>query len=244
MTLFDMFSEEEKKEYEVKLPDVDEYEKGQKLAFEKEVLGVYITGHPLEEYESRWRKNISALTSDFMPDEDSGQPKVVDGAKEIVGGMILEKTIKYTKNNKVMAFLTLEDLVGSVEVVVFPKDYEKYSTLLEEDGKIFVQGRVTAEDDKPSKMICEKVWSFDSVARELWIQFGTKQDYEQEEKKLFDLLADSDGNDSVVIYVRNPKAIKRLPANRNVRIDDVLLRKLWNRYGRDNVKVVEKSIEK
>jgi DNA polymerase-3 subunit alpha len=179
-----------------------------------------------------------------MPDEDSGQPKVADGAKEIVGGMILEKTIKYTKNNKVMAFLTLEDLVGSVEVVVFPRDYEKYSSLLEEDGKIFVQGRVTAEDDKPSKMICEKVWSFDSVARELWVQFGTKSDYEREEGRLFDLLADSDGNDSVVIYVREPKAIKRLPASRNVQIGDVLLRKLWAGYGRDNVKVVEKSIEK
>ena len=131
-----------------------------------------------------------------------------------------------------------------MEVVVFPRDYEKYSTLLEEDGIIFVQGRVTSEDDKPSKMICEKVWSFDSVARELWIQFGTKGDYEREEDKLLGFLADSDGNDAVVIYVREPKAIKRLPANRNVKIDDILLRKLWNQYGKDNVKVVEKSIEK
>ena len=244
MTLFDMFSDEEKKEFEIKLPDVEEYEKEQKLAFEKEVLGVYITGHPLEEYESRWRKNISAVTADFFPDEDSGQPKVIDGAKEIVGGMILEKTIKYTKNNKIMAFLTLEDLVGTVEVIVFPKDYEKYSTLLEEDGKIFVQGRVAAEDDKPSKIICEKVWSFDSVARELWIQFATISDYEKQEAQLLDALSDSDGNDSVVIYVREPKAIKRLPANRNVQINSILLGKLHKIYGQDNVKVVEKSIEK
>ena len=244
MTLFDMFSDEEKKEFEIKLPDVEEYEKEQKLAFEKEVLGVYITGHPLEEYESRWRKNISAVTADFLPDEDSGQPKVIDGAKEIVGGMILEKTIKYTKNNKIMAFLTLEDLVGTVEVIVFPKDYEKYSTLLEEDGKIFVQGRVAAEDDKPSKIICEKVWSFDSVARELWIQFATISDYEKQEAQLLDALSDSDGNDSVVIYVREPKAIKRLPANRNVQINSILLGKLHKIYGQDNVKVVEKSIEK
>lgn len=244
MTLFDMFSEEEKQEYEIKLPDVGEYEKEQKLSFEKEVLGVYITGHPLEEYESRWRKNISAVTADFLPDEDSGQPKVVDGAKEIVGGMILEKTIKYTKNNKVMAFLTLEDLVGTVEVIVFPRDYEKYGSLLEEDGKIFVQGRVSAEDDKPSKIICEKVWTFDSIARELWIQFATKDEYEVKEAQLLEALADSDGNDTVVIYVKEPRAIKRLPANRNVRIDSMLLEKLHKIYGAENVKVVEKSIEK
>lgn len=136
------------------------------------------------------------------------------------------------------------DLVGTVEVIVFPKDYEKYSTLLEEDGKIFVQGRVAAEDDKPSKIICEKVWSFDSVARELWIQFATISDYEKQEAQLLDALSDSDGNDSVVIYVREPKAIKRLPANRNVQINSILLGKLHKIYGQDNVKVVEKSIEK
>lgn len=244
MTLFDMFSAEEKLEYEIKLPDVEEYDKEQKLAFEKEVLGVYITGHPLEEYESRWRKNISVVTSDFMPDEEIGQPKVMDGAKEIIGGMILEKTIKYTKNNKVMAFLTIEDLVGTVEAVVFPREYEKYGTLLEEDGKIFIQGRVSAEDDKPSKLICERVWAFDCVSRELWIQFSTVAQYQELEQELFAVLEDSDGNDPVVIYVREPKAIKRLPASRNIRIDQSLLGKLSKIYGSDNVKVVEKSIEK
>ncbi len=244
MTLFDLFSEEEKKEYEIRLPDVGEYSKEMKLSFEKEVMGVYISGHPLEEYEARWRKNISVVTSDFMPDEDSGQPKVVDGAKEIVGGMILERTIKYTKTNKVMAFLTVEDLVGSVEIVVFPRDYEKYSSLLEVDQKVFIQGRVSAEDDKASKMICEKVWSFEDVRRELWLQFESVEDFEKEELRLYDLLSDSDGNDSVIIYVKNPKAIKRLPANRNVYIDQNLLKELYKLYSENNVKVVEKSIEK
>ena len=244
MSLFDMFSDDERKEYEIKLPDVGEYSREMKLAFEKEVLGVYISGHPLEEYETRWRKNISAVTTDFLPDEETGQPKVIDGAKEIVGGMIVEKTIKYTKNNKVMAFLSLEDLVGTVEVVIFPRDYEKSAALLEEDKKIFIQGRVSAEDDKQSKLICEKVWEFESVSRELWIQFESKDEYNAKEMNLYADLAESDGNDQVVIYVKNPKAIKRLPANKNVKINDELLEKLYKTYGNSNVKVVEKSIEK
>lgn len=244
MSLFDLFSEEEKKVYEIKLPEVGEYSKELKLSFEKEVMGVYISGHPLEEYEERWRKNITVVTADFMPDEETGQPKVVDGAKEIVGGMILEKTIKYTKKNKVMAFLTVEDLVGTVEIVVFPRDYDKYGHMLEEDKKVFIQGRVSAEDDKASKMICEKVWSFEDVRKELWIQFSTVSEYEKEELRLYDLLSESDGNDSVVIYVRNPKAIKRLPPNRNVNIDQMLLGNLYKVYTEGNVKVVEKSIEK
>lgn len=244
MSLFDMVSEEERREYEIKLPDVGEYSKEMRLAFEKEVLGVYISGHPLEEYETRWRNNISAVTTDFLPDDEAGGPKVMDGAKEIIGGMIVNKTIKYTKNNKVMAFLNLEDLVGNVEVVVFPRDYERHASLLEEDNKVFIQGRVSAEEEKPSKLICEKIWEFESVSRELWIQFATREAFLQKELELHADLADSDGNDNVVIYVREPKAIKRLPANRNVKINEALLEKLYKTYGDNNVKVVEKSIEK
>ena len=120
MSLFDFMGEEEKKEYEIKMPPVGEYSKESRLAFEKEVLGVYISGHPLEEYEEQWRRGISAVTLDFQPDEETGQPRIRDGEKVIVGGMITEKSIKYTKNNKTMAFLTLEDLVGTVEIRYFP----------------------------------------------------------------------------------------------------------------------------
>ncbi len=94
------------------------------LAFEKEVLGIYISGHPLEEYEEKWKKVISATTLDFQPDEETGRTKVHDGAKEIIGGMITDKTVKHTKTNQMMAFVTVEDLLGTVEVVVFPRDYE------------------------------------------------------------------------------------------------------------------------
>ncbi|MGN1140958.1 MAG: DNA polymerase III subunit alpha [Oliverpabstia sp.] len=244
MSLFDIMGEEERKSFDIKLPDVGEYTKETKLAFEKEVLGVYISGHPLEEYEQSWRKNISAVTADFYPDEETGQPKVPDGSKQIVGGMITEKTIKYTRNNKVMAFLTLEDLVGTVEIVVFPRDYENNAHMMEEDSKVFIQGRVSAEDDKPSKLICEKISAFDDIPRELWIQFSGKEEYEKKVHHLYQLLSQSDGSDQVIVYLRKERMMKRLPAARNVQIDDGLLDILTKEYGSENVKVVEKSIEK
>lgn len=244
MSLFDFVSEEEKTDYEIHMPDVEEYPKEAKLAFEKEVLGIYISGHPLEEYETCWRKNISAVTTDFMPDEESGQPKVRDGQQVIVGGMITEKTIKYTKTNKVMAFLTLEDLLGTVEIVVFPRDYEKNVRLMEIDEKVFIKGRVSVEEERASKVICESMYSFEDAPRELWLQFETKESFLSREQELYEDLKEADGKDGVVIYIKSPKAIKRLGASKSIRISQDLLVRLYEKYGKDNVKVVEKSIEK
>ena len=244
MSLFDFVDAETKHSYEIPLPNVGEYGKEEKLAFEKEVLGIYISGHPLEEQEECWRKNITAVTTDFLPDEETGFPKVVDGAKVIVGGMITDKKIKYTKNNKTMAFLTLEDLLGTLEIVVFPRDYERNAALMQEDAKVFIQGRVSAEDDKASKLICEKMYAFADMPRELWIQFPDKAAYEQEVAELYRILAASDGSDQVVLYIRAQKAMKRLPPSRGVKIGEELLGILNEKYGSENVKVVEKSIEK
>ena len=244
MSLFDMVSDEQKSEFDIPLPAVGEYEKETKLAFEKEVVGVYLTGHPLEDYAEKWKKNISKTTLDFQVDEETGHAKVYDGAKEIVGGMIAAKTIKYTKNNKTMAFITLEDLVGSVEVVIFPKDYERNQQYLTEENKVFIKGRVSEEDDAPSKLICETVIPFAQTKQELWLQFPDKETYLAREKELLDLMKDSDGSASVVIYIRKEKAVKRLPANRNVQIDEVLLSRLTNYIGESCIKVIEKPIEK
>ncbi len=243
MSLFDMVADDQKTKFDVPLPDVGEYEKETKFAFEKEVLGVYLSGHPMEEYEEKWRKNITRTTLDFQLDEDTGRTKVHDGARETVGGMITAKTIKYTKQNKVMAFVTLEDLAGSVEIVVFPRDYEKNQQYLNEEGKVFIQGRVSEEDEAASKLICEKVIPFEQTKRELWLQYPDKDTYLKQEGELLELLSDSDGQDSVVIYCRKEKAIKRLPANRCVNADKLLLNKMTNYLGESCVKVIEKAIE-
>ena len=189
------------------------------------------------------RKSISKTTLDFQIDDETGRARVRDGAKETVGGMIIEKTIKYTKTNQTMAFLTIEDLAGTVEVVVFPRDYERNQSCLNEDSKVFVRGRVSEEDDAPSKLICEKIIPFDQTKKELWIQFPNKTAYLAEETQLFDMLKESEGKDAVVIYCREERAVKRLPAGRNIRIEPVILGRLANYYGEACVKVVEKPIE-
>ena len=243
MSLFDLVSDEEKKEYEIRMPDVEEYDKEMILAFEKDVLGIYLSGHPLERYRNIMEKMISAKTTDFQPDEESGIPKVYDGQKVIIGGMITEKTIKYIRNNKVMAFLTVEDLLGTVEIVVFPRDYEKWQAMLNEDARVFVQGRVNAEDDKPSKLILEKVRAFEDMPQELWIQFKDKAEYAEKEQELLETLKGYSGVSAVVIYLKDVNAMKRLPAGYHARISDSLTGELRKKYGESNVKVVERVLK-
>ncbi len=244
MSLMDIVGEEEKKEFDISLPQVEDYDKETILSFEKEVLGIYISGHPLERYTKILAQNATAKTVDFLPDDDTGFPNLTDGKKVIIGGMITNKTLKYTRNNKVMAFLTVEDLVGTVEIIVFPRDYEKNVNRLEEDNKVFILGRVAAEDDKASKLICEKMWLFTEVPRELWVQFSSKEEYQEKEEQLAQALDVSRGTDAVVVFLKAERAMKRLPSGRNISIDSLDMESFCEKFGRENVKVLEKSIEK
>lgn len=237
LSLFDIVEEEEKEGLALKLPDVGEYPKEMKLAFEKEVLGIYVSGHPLEEYEAAWRKKISNTTADFAYDEETQGVRVKDGAKAVIGGLIAGKTIKYTKDNKIMAFLTIEDLVGTVEVIVFPKTYEQSASFLTEDAKVFVQGRVSVEEDKDGKLICEKIVPFTELKKKVWIKFPDMEAYKAAEAGLMDMLKESEGKDGIVIYIENPKAKKELPPNQNVEADEDLVNRLQEQFGRENVTV-------
>lgn len=238
MTLFDLASDEEKETFSIKLPDVGEYEKETMLAFEKEVIGVYVSGHPLEEYESFWKKHITATTGEFLLEEETGLVKLEDGKEVTVGGLISDKKIKYTKNDKIMAFLTLEDLIGSIEVIVFPGTYEKYSGLLVEDKKVFLTGKVSLEEDKDGKLICRKIVGFDEIGRKLWIKFPDKEAFEAVKEELYGMLSESEGRDGIVIYVEKERGRKELPKNQNVNADRALLGRLMERFGKDNVVLV------
>ncbi len=243
MSLFDFAAEEDKEAFKVKIPVVAEYNKGDLLAFEKEVLGFYISGHPLEEYEEQWKRGISHVTTDFLPPEEGELPKVHDGERATVGGMITTKTMKATKTNKMMAFITIEDLVGTVEVIVFPRDYEKIGKMLNVDDKVFVSGRISAEEDRASKMILESIRPFSEPKKELWIQFTDVEEFKRREPELLSTIMDSEGGDSVIIYVKKEKMKKVLPASRNIKITDELLGRLYQIFGEKNVKAVEKYIE-
>ena len=238
ISLFDIVSEDQKEDFDIKLPDVGEYSKEMKLAFEKEVLGIYISGHPLEEYQELWRRNITNTTGDFTLDEETGTTIVADGDIVTIGGMVTDKKIKYTKNEKVMAFLQIEDLVGTVEVIVFPSQYERYGSHIAEDSKIFVRGRVSVEEEKDGKLVCERITPFEDVPRKVWIKFATREAFESRKEELYDALRLSDGRDSVVVYVEDPKSKYPLPANWNVNADEELLGRLVELYGTENVRVV------
>ena len=212
MSLFDLVSEEEKKEYQVSFPDVGEYSKEELLTFEKDILGVYISGHPLDDYEGLWRKNITATAADFIVDEETEEAAVKDGMKAVVGGLVAGKVVKTTRSNQLMAFITLEDLMGSVEVIVFPKNYEADRDILTEDSKIFIKGRVSLGDEPVGKLVCEQVIPFAKVPRELWLQFEDKEMYQAMEGAILGILKESEGPDRVVIYLKKERAKKILPA--------------------------------
>ncbi|MCI9584458.1 MAG: DNA polymerase III subunit alpha [Clostridium sp.] len=242
LSLFDFAAQEDKQSFQIQLPAVGEYTKDELLAFEKEILGVYISGHPLEAYIHLWEKNITARTSDFAVDEETGEAAVKDGTYATIGGMITGKTVKTTRTNQMMAFVTIEDLAGSVEVLVFPRDYEKRRDLLNQDEKLFIRGRVSIGDDPVGKLICEDVIPFDAVPRDLWIQYADKEAYLADEKALLDMLRMQEGQDRVIIYLGRERAKKALPANWNVKAGGELLEALGKRLGEENVKVVEKSL--
>ena len=242
MSLFDLVSDEDKADYEIRMPDLEEYSKEEKLAFEKEVLGVYVSGHPLEQYEDKWRKNVKSFTKDFITDEE-GNTIAKDNTVTIVGGMIDTITLKTTRNGKTMAFITLEDLYGVMEILIFPNVLERYRYMLKENEKIFVKGKVSIGDDEQGKLICDQIISFDKVPRELWIQFKDKNEYMLKENELLEFIRNSDGNDTLIIYCKAEKVKKVFPRNMRINADADMINQLSEKYGADNVKVVEKSIE-
>lgn len=244
LSLFDFAAEEEKQQYQITMPKVPEFPKGELLAFEKETLGIYVSGHPMDEYLETWKNSITAKTTDFMVDEETGRAVVEDGARVTIGGMITARTVKLTKNGQQMAFVTLEDMVGSVEVIVFPRDYENKKQLLNEDAKVFISGRTSIGDDPAGRLICEQVIPFDEVPKDLWLKFADKTEYDARWPEVTEILRGSDGHDTVIIYLEKERAKKVLPANWHVAASTEVMEKLVKIIGEKNVKVVEKGLKR
>ena len=243
MSLFDFAAEDDKQNFQITFPNVEEFQKEELLAFEKETLGIYISGHPMQAYEQVWKSNITAVTTDFVVDEETEKAKVEDNSRVTIGGMITGKVVKTIKTGQMMAFITVEDLAGSVEVIVFPKDYEKNRDVLVEEQKIFVRGRASIGEDPVGKLVCEKIIPFDSLPRQLWLQFPNKAAYDERNGIVMECLKSWEGQDTVVIYLAAERAKKVLPANWKVSCEPPLLEELYKVLGEKNVKVVQKGIE-
>lgn len=235
MSLFDFAAEEDKKAFEIRIPDVAEYTKEELLGYEKEILGVYVSGHPLDEYTGMVKKYITNVSSDFEIDDETGETKVKDGAVAIIGGLITNKTIKTTKKGQLMAFFTLEDVVGTVEVVVFPNSFTANRVVMDHAEKVFVTGKVQANVDENAKLICDKVVDFNTIPRKLWIRFESLSAYEEKKAELDGILHESDGKDTVVIYCTKENKRITLPSNRTIKVNSELIQKLQAMYGDKNI---------
>ena len=209
MSLMDLLGEEEKKAFDIKYPDVAEYEKEEKLSFEKEVLGIYVSGHPLEDYQNLMDTNINATTHDFIADAETGETVAKDQVYYTIGGMIAAKTVKMTKSNQNMAFITLEDLLGSLEVVVFPKKYEQYRSILEPDSKILVYGRASISEDE-GKLLLERAVSFDEIPKHVYVQCLNKEAYAQQENAIYDIIDKYPGSSPVTVCLKEEHQSKDL----------------------------------
>jgi DNA polymerase-3 subunit alpha len=247
LSLFDMGDEDLKGANAVAFPEVGEYDKEEYLNFEKEVLGIYVSGHPLEDYLGLMQKNCTRTSQDFQAGEEGeelGAANAVDGETAVIGGMLVGKTIKTTKTNSIMAFITIEDLFGTVEVIVFPKDYERIKDILNPESKLFVKGRVNLEEDRGGKLICQKIIPFDQIPCELWIRFPDIETFQMEEEKLYQVLLPFDGKDTVCVYAVKEKQIKRLPQSRSVDARKIMAQQVLSYLGENSLAIVEKSIEK
>ena len=243
MSFFDIAPEEDKGNFQVSFPDVGEFDKETLLAFEKETLGIYVSGHPMEAYQELWQKNVTARTSDFIVDED-GHTVVEDNSIVVVGGMITAKKVKTTRTSQLMAFVSLEDMVGTVEALVFPKIYEKNKQYLTEDSKVFLRGRASIGDDPMGKLVCEEVIPFSAIPNELWLQFEDQEFYERTVDSVMAVLRESEGKDRVVMYLKKERKLRRLSPSWAIDAQGRLLEELYTLLGEKNVKVVQKTIEK
>lgn len=242
MTFFDFMGDEQKSKYQDVYPDVGEFTKEEILTFEKEVLGIYISGHPLESYEGLIDKNITAKSSDFMLDDVTNEPKVKDRAKETIGGIITSITRKTTKTNAIMAFITIEDIVGTVEIIIFPRQYERYSQIIKEENKVLIRGNATVEEEKPAKLICQEIIPFDEISKEVWVRFKNKDLFIEEENRFYSLIHDYEGRDNVIIYLEEEKAIKPCPSNKNIDANGDVVAILRENYGDNNIQIIDKKI--
>ena len=240
LSLFDIAPKDELSTLEVKMPELGEFDVETKLAFEKEMLGVYLSGHPLWSYQDMLKSVCNASSLDFAYDEEEGMVNVAPGKDYILGGITSVVNIKLTRNNQRMAFITLEDLVGSVEVIVFPRDFEKYKDLIEEGRKYIIAGKASLEENDAAKLIAGKIIPFEELPREVWLQFENKAELEKVEDELNKIFEGNKGNARVMLYCREERQVKRVNTVRGISYAEAVIDELKHKLGCDNVKIVVK----
>ncbi|MCR4590940.1 MAG: DNA polymerase III subunit alpha [Lachnospiraceae bacterium] len=238
MSLFDFLDEGNEKDTRADiLPEAEEFPEEVKLAYEKEVLGIYLTGHPLQEYTDLLKKHTDTVSTDFALNPETNEIGVREGKKVVIGGMISSVRRRQTKTGDTMAILMLEDMLGTVECIAWARIYSRYAELLTEDAKVLLKGRVKADDEKDGQLMIDEVIPFDEVGRDLYIRFADKEEYKARSRELDTILSRSEGRDRVIIYLNKEKQQKILPPSQNVSGDTELINTLKAAFGEDNIRL-------
>ena len=215
LNLFEMEDAEEAFRPKDELPEIADYTQRERLAMEKEVLGLYVSGHPLAEFEGQLRKRVSHTSGDFLPlEEEADRRQVEEGEKVVVGGMAAEISVKYTRNNEKMAFLTLEDFYGSMEIILFPKVYESCMMLLQEEEAYLIRGRANISADGEGKIIASEVIPLVLGEKEpptaVWLKLAA--DSVATKEQITAILRKHGGN--VPVYIYDEKTKQKMKAER------------------------------
>ncbi len=220
-SLFDLVSEAPFEMDNYLFPDIPEYSKQVLLQKEKEVLGIYLSGHPLDDYKDILEKKCTVTSLDFdlgdtedslsvsSGDEDTPSSNLTtsirSGQNVVYGGMITEVRKIYTKKNEPMAFITVEDLFGAVPVVVFPRAYHEYQQFLSDDSKILLKGTVSIEDGKDPSILVDEISDLSDSGRNLWLRFNSMADMESKYNDVEDIINSQAGHDTLIYYVAAEK---------------------------------------
>lgn len=242
LSLFDIAPQEDLSVLEVKMPVLGEFDMETKLAFEKEMIGIYLSGHPLYDYQDFLRGICNTNSMDFAYDEEEGRVNVRSDMNYVLGGIATGVNIKLTRNNQRMAFITLEDLVGNIEVIVFPRDFEKFKNVIEEGRKYIISGKASLEENADAKLIAGKIIPFEEIPREVWLQFENKAKLEEIEPKLNEIFINNKGNAKVMLYCREEKQVKQVNTVKGISYAEPVTALLKEKLGEENVKIVTKMI--
>ena len=249
ISLFDSLSEESNQS---QIQDINqiisikEFEERERLSLEKEVLGLYVSGHPLSEFEEDLIKNTSIDNGKLNNLKEDEQTYLsLDEKEVIIGGMIVNKNIKTTKRNDIMAFLELEDLYGTIEIVVFPQILKKYNHMINEDSIVLIKGRLNIKEDEDPKLIANEIIDIQDIKNQKKVNNNSKEglylkiDSFKNTKLIENIYAITSrylGNENIFLYGEEDKKMYKWSAV-NITISQQLINELKDIIPEENIKI-------
>lgn len=254
ISLFGAIEEQDSSVFEVQYPNIREFDKKTMLAMEKEMTGLYITGHPLDEYDKSLKLQTTTVIEKIINSREVLEENVLeseldiqapaysfsDGERVVVGGIISSVSRKVTRNNTIMAFITLEDLTGTIEAIVFPKTLEKINSLINEEQLVIIKGRVSIREEEMPKLICEDIQPLEKIdSSKIYLKIDDVSKMREITKILKVLISEYKGETPLYLFAAKERQTFRASKDLWVNLNEGALEFLREKFGEENVKVVE-----